>query len=740
MSAIGNFFRKSLLLLVLAGLVFSGTALAREIDRNEFIEKVKTDHPNFEFLMTSDNRVFAKERYGFDWYSDAFWFIDKKSLEIRENDNCKYIVAKVYAVGLANDRYDYSQRSWIKIQRIAVEDVFAVNIKQRQIQELKCVKYDHNGIVDNVTDTPFRTDNWREISDGTLDAYIYDYAVKNCPSSFFGSFFSFGGIFRYLAWLAVIALIVFAVRSGKKIFNVTVNRDELNAQMSGAAEKAKNVQSAVKHSVKYAGIVRDGIKKKVKRYGAASGAAFCRKCGAKISRNELFCGNCGAKIDWSGCVFCPKCGAESAADSAFCEKCGASLQPSQKQPEPVQTVAHEAENQETETAAEQTIQETENKTAAKKKIKKKLVSIVGIAVVIICAAVFGAVKYSEYEIKNLREKGEQYLGAEKYTEAYDFFSKAAEKGDAVSMYNLGLMYVDGMGLSQDGVKAQEWYRKAAEKGSTEAMRDLGKMYFLGKGTQQNYKEAAKWFKQAADNENAEGMRLFGDMCKLGLGMEQSNSEAAKWYKKAMEKGDLEAMCFLGVMYDKGEGVAQNSSEAVKLFKQAAENGSVTGKIFLGDMYARGAGVQQDYGQALKLYEEAAEKDSILAMQRLSIMHLEGNKAVQQDFQKAVYWLERAADAGDKESVEVLQKLRQNAANNAAVENTAENATGSPIQINGTRVNMRQSPSMNAPVVYQFPGYEFVTATEKTEAGGGKYPWYKVSYNGYTGWVYGQFVR
>ena len=63
-----------------------------------------------------------------------------------------------------------------------------------------------------------------------------------------------------------------------------------------------------------------------------------------------------------------------------------------------------------------------------------------------------------------------------------------------------------------------------------------------------------------------------------------------------------------------------------------------------------------------------------------------------------------------------------------------------VQINGTRVNMRSAPSTSANVVYQFPGYETVSVLGKTDAEAGKYPWYKVSYNGHTGWVYGQFVR
>ena len=39
----------------------------------------------------------------------------------------------------------------------------------------------------------------------------------------------------------------------------------------------------------------------------------------------------------------------------------------------------------------------------------------------------------------------------------------AEQGDAVAQYNLGLMYKNGWGVTQDYAEAVKWYRKAAEQ-------------------------------------------------------------------------------------------------------------------------------------------------------------------------------------------------------------------------------------------------------------------------------------
>ena len=62
------------------------------------------------------------------------------------------------------------------------------------------------------------------------------------------------------------------------------------------------------------------------------------------------------------------------------------------------------------------------------------------------------------------------------------------------------------------------------------------------------------------------------------------------------------------------------------------------------------------------------------------------------------------------------------------------------QIKGTNVNLRAAPDMKARVIYCFPGWEYVTVLSATSPKPGKYPWYKVSYSGVTGWVYGQFLK
>jgi TPR repeat protein len=57
----------------------------------------------------------------------------------------------------------------------------------------------------------------------------------------------------------------------------------------------------------------------------------------------------------------------------------------------------------------------------------------------------------------------------------------AEKGDAASQFNLGMLYVSGKGVSKDEAEAVRWLRKAAEQDYAEAQFNLGNHYHKGEG-------------------------------------------------------------------------------------------------------------------------------------------------------------------------------------------------------------------------------------------------------------------
>ena len=68
-----------------------------------------------------------------------------------------------------------------------------------------------------------------------------------------------------------------------------------------------------------------------------------------------------------------------------------------------------------------------------------------------------------------------YGVSQDYSKAVEWYTKAAEQGNATAQCNLGYMYQYGYGVSQDYSKAVEWYTKAAEQGNESAERELKRL-------------------------------------------------------------------------------------------------------------------------------------------------------------------------------------------------------------------------------------------------------------------------
>ena len=72
------------------------------------------------------------------------------------------------------------------------------------------------------------------------------------------------------------------------------------------------------------------------------------------------------------------------------------------------------------------------------------------------------------EIKAQVQLGEKYFRGEgvpqNYTEAYRWFTKAAERGNPAGQYRIGQMYALGLGVLRDDAEAVRWYSLSAEQG------------------------------------------------------------------------------------------------------------------------------------------------------------------------------------------------------------------------------------------------------------------------------------
>lgn len=79
-----------------------------------------------------------------------------------------------------------------------------------------------------------------------------------------------------------------------------------------------------------------------------------------------------------------------------------------------------------------------------------------------------------------------------------FAYAASYFGDADAQYNLGRLYLDGVGAPQDAKQAARWLHASAQKGKAQAQAMLGTMLFTGKGVPRQAAVGLMWLALAKD--------------------------------------------------------------------------------------------------------------------------------------------------------------------------------------------------------------------------------------------------
>ena len=127
-----------------------------------------------------------------------------------------------------------------------------------------------------------------------------------------------------------------------------------------------------------------------------------------------------------------------------------------------------------------------------------------------------------------------------YTQAFIWFSKAAQQGHGTAQYNLAQCYEKELGVSQDYSLALYWYQKSAAQGDVDAMTNIALYFYLGRGTCQDYGEAVRWWKKSADLGDEKACFNLGICYRDGTGVWKDLDEAEKWLLKAEELGHPDA--------------------------------------------------------------------------------------------------------------------------------------------------------------------------------------------------------
>jgi len=233
-------------------------------------------------------------------------------------------------------------------------------------------------------------------------------------------------------------------------------------------------------------------------------------------------------------------------------------------------------------------------------------------IVLSLALIISSVCSKSSNTKEYVEKGKKALESKNFTDASKFFKKACDGG----CYNLGYMYENGEGVSQDKSKAVQLFKKGCDGGDAKSCTNLGVMYDYGKGVSKDKVKAAQYYKKACDGGCAMGCTGLGYMYINGKCVSQDKVKAVQLFKKGCDGGDAGGCYNLGYMYENGEGVSQDKSKAVQLYKKGCDGGDTKSCINLGYMYENGEGVSQDKVKAVQLYKKGCDGGEALGCTNL----------------------------------------------------------------------------------------------------------------------------
>lgn len=255
-------------------------------------------------------------------------------------------------------------------------------------------------------------------------------------------------------------------------------------------------------------------------------------------------------------------------------------------------------------------------------------------------------------------------------------------GNADSLNMLARLYVEGKGCTKNNTKAIELWQKAAQLGSPAAEYQLGVIYLNGiLGVKTDIKKAVAYIRSSAKKGFAPAQKALSALPKEHTALSQD--EIAE-LEALSDNGDIKSTYSLANAYFKGDGVLQSKNKAIELYTKAAKEAHFASMIVLITRYtmdaditpawsvakywyekaksidrAKLAAIHPDLmkGEELFLsvpktaknkrerYEEAAKAGYITAYTAIAKMYRANDKALP--------YLKSAADAGDKDALELL---------------------------------------------------------------------------------------
>lgn len=229
-------------------------------------------------------------------------------------------------------------------------------------------------------------------------------------------------------------------------------------------------------------------------------------------------------------------------------------------------------------------------------------------------------------------------------EGFNALKKKVDSGDMHYANSLGYAYEFGIGTSLNIKEAMKYYEMAAKQNNALGMTNLADLYIQ----EDKLKKAKPLLVKAAEKEHGYAQYLLA--MNFFYYKQENNKEALYWLEKSASNDEPEALYQLGLYYAEKADLAK----AIKYYQRAAELNNAEAALELYYIYGEGFGVEQDEDKALFFLKKAAESGNQEVLDELAAMALSGQGNM--DTKEAEYWIKKAGYTD--EMLKELDKLQE----------------------------------------------------------------------------------
>ena len=245
------------------------------------------------------------------------------------------------------------------------------------------------------------------------------------------------------------------------------------------------------------------------------------------------------------------------------------------------------------------------------------------------------------------EIGMIYYNQKRYKNAILIFAELAKFKYPPALYYVGRCYRDATGLAKNDKFANAFFLEAARRNEPRAKSEIAMEIFAGNVAENGLDErvAMQWLKDAVDNEVPHAMYEMARRCFEGDGVARDSVYARYLLEQSATKGVTQAMYRYGMLLV-GEG-----GDGVGFIKEAAEKYHLDAMFYILD-YEESIG---DYNEAYRFAKRLSVAGYHEGTKRMADYFWAG-KGVRRDRKAAKELYRKAANAGNKEAQEFLERL------------------------------------------------------------------------------------